>query len=156
MTDQAIILQPKRTYLAMIKNSVGSNQYRNCYVVVNGEEHDIMKDGDLSCAFFVSSILNQFDLVKRPHATVSGTVKDMLESGWVEATELQPGDVIVWAPGQQAAGEVHAHIGFYMGDDRAISNSYKLRTPTEHPLGMNEQNPRPIEKMLSHPFVREN
>ncbi len=56
-------LLPKESYLAMIKNSVGTNMFRNLYATSGGEVQDIVREGELSCAYFVSSILYIFKLV---------------------------------------------------------------------------------------------
>lgn len=129
-------VQPLRleTYLQVIRNSVGSNLFRNCYALVNGEKRDITRDGDLSCAFFVSSLLTVFKLIKEVHATVEGTVKDLETSGWQQTTTPKPGDVIVWAKQTDERGEDHGHIGFCVSEKEAISNNSQTGTPALHPL----------------------
>ena len=72
----------KSTYLAMIRNSVGSTQYRNLYALVDGTHEDITKKGVLSCAFFVSSLLRTMGLCTFIHATVDGLINDLLGNGW--------------------------------------------------------------------------
>lgn len=127
-----IILQ-KESYLAMIHNAVGSSLFRNLYLLVDGEKRDILNEGSLSCAFFVSSILHQFQLTAMPHATVSGLERDLKESGWTLAETPRVGDVLIWEPKLQGSG-TNAHVGFYLGDDRAISNDWQTRMPAEHHL----------------------
>lgn len=112
----------KKSYLSAIENSIGSNQYRNLYFEINGEERDIMKDGELSCALFVSSILHRFKLISSLHATVSGTEKDLFKSVWEEIEDLREGAVIIWSE-LDFNGEKHGHIGFYWNGETAISNS---------------------------------
>lgn len=125
-----IILQ-KESYLAMIRNAIGANLFRNLYATVDGEKKDILKDGQLSCASFVSSILYLLYLIKTPHTTVAGLERDLVGSGWKKTDAPHPGDILVWEPSLQA-DEVNAHVGFFIGGDRAISNSWQTRTPTEH------------------------
>ena len=48
------------SYIAIIKNSVGSQLFRNLYAKVNGKKIDITENGKLSCAFYVSSVLLLF------------------------------------------------------------------------------------------------
>lgn len=155
MTD--IQLLPKETYLQMIRNSVGSKLFRTVYALVNGERRDILQDGDLSCAFFVSSVLIQFKLIKEVHTTVSGAVRDIENSGWVKTDTIVPGAVIVWELQSQADGEEHAHVGFVLDKERAISNSYKERTPTEHSIhmgaGNNSKSERAVTAIYTHPFL---
>ncbi len=124
----------KDTYLKMIKNSVGSKLFRNLYAEVKGKEQDILRNGEISCAFFVAMILNQFKLIQEPHATVSGLVRDLLQSGWVETDRILPGAVVVWEELKHTSGEAHAHVGFVLDKMTAISHSDTERVPVEHHL----------------------
>lgn len=125
-------LLPFKTYLAVIKNSAGSRAFRNFYAEISGQRKDLLKDGQLSCAFFASTVLRQFDLIKEPHLTVDGTVKDMLESGWREASRPRVGCVLVWEGKLFKSGEMHKHIGFYIGKNRAVSNDWRNGKIAEH------------------------
>ncbi len=114
-----IKLLKRDTYLAMIKNSCGSLLWCNNYALVNGKKRDIVHNGSTSCAFFVSSILKTFDLIKGVHVTVKGTEKDLRKSQWKEILvipKIAPGSILVW---KEQKG--HSHIGFYMGNQKAIS-----------------------------------
>ena len=135
---------PFDSYIAAIKNSIGSNLFRNYFMPVNGKEEDILKDGELSCARFVSSILKIFSLIKETHATVDGTVKDLENSGWVRIEEPRIGSIILWGFADNDGRGPHKHLGFYVGDHTAISNSSKLKTPVEHDWMFGEEN-RKIE-----------
>ena len=84
------------TYLATIKNSIGSKMFRQIYAKVNGKKKDITKNGELSCAYYTSSLLSIFKLIKDVHATVSGTIKDLEEFGWVEVNKPKIGAILVW------------------------------------------------------------
>jgi len=132
MTETTIL--KKKTYIEMIKNSVGTRMFQHLYAVVDGEEKDIVDGGDLSCALFVSSILHQFDLINSPHATVSGLIRDLENYGWQKTDEPVAGAVIIWEPATQAGGEMHEHAGFSIGDGEAVSNSYSERVPVCHPI----------------------
>lgn len=122
----------EKSYLTVIKNSVGSNQFRNFYATVDGQEKDILRNGELSCAFFVSSILKIFSLISDAHATVAGTIKDLEKNGWTKITEPAPGDVLIWNPITYPDGETHSHVGFYIGNNQAISNSTTTNVPAIH------------------------
>jgi hypothetical protein len=111
------------TYLAVVRNSVGANSFKNFYALVSGERKDILEDGRLSCAYFVSSVLHQFQLIKTPHTGINGTVSDMEDSGWIKIAEPREGAVVLWEEREDGRGERHKHIGFYVGNDTAISNS---------------------------------
>lgn len=130
----------KDTYLQMIKNAVGSKLFRNLYADVRGERQDILRDGDLSCAYFVAMVLHQFDLIQEPHATVAGLVRDLRQSGWVETDKVVPGSVVIWEEQAQKGGERHAHSGFALSPMSAVSHSDQERMPVEHHITFG-QNP---------------
>ncbi len=124
----------KENYLTFVKNSVGANTYRNLYARVDGKKKDILKDGELSCAFFVSSVLMTFfGLTDGIHATVQGTERDLLKSGWYTIEKPRPGAVLVWRElFFDKSGEPHHHIGFYTGSGRAVSFSDTSKSPVLH------------------------
>lgn len=126
------------TFLSVIRASVGVEMFRHFYALVDNERGDITRDGDLSCAFFVSFVLTGFGFIDHMHGTVRSTVGDLEKSGWGLIQEPQEGCVIVWDTlTDEKTGESHAHIGFYVGDGRAISNSSKDHVPALHPYDMN-------------------
>jgi hypothetical protein len=145
------------SYLAAVHDSVGSRMFRHLYALdEQGKRSDILQDGRLGCAYYVAFILYHFQLVKQPHATVASTVKDMEESGWtiVEAPEI--GDVLLWEPSvEHVEDESHEHLGFYVGNERAVSNSSSTGEIVEHDwtFGVdNEGNPnRKVIKILRRP-----
>ncbi len=121
------------SYIKMIENSTGSNLFRNFYIKKSGKKEDVMKDGELSCAFFVSSILLLFGLLDCMHGTVEGTVKDMQKNKWEEIDTLKKGCVIVWEKkDNNNDGDFHYHIGFFIGNNKAVSNSFTKKTPLCH------------------------
>ncbi len=129
---------PKRlyfkTYLQLIRNSVGTEMFRNFYIqTATDDVIDALEDGNNSCAFYVSSVLTLFNKLSGVHGTVKSTVEDLQKSGWesVEGKIKHPGDVIVWEA-VKFKGSSHRHIGFYIGDNRAISTSWKDKKVVEH------------------------
>lgn len=129
-----IAIKDQDSYLAMIHNAVGTNIFRTRYALVDGVKTDILKNGVRSCALFVSSILNQFHLIESsvaPHATIAGLERNMKNSGWHLTDTPQPGDIIFWEPILQD-DDVNPHIGFFVGDEQAISNDWQTRVPTQH------------------------
>lgn len=133
------VLSPKAvyaSYLFAMKNSIGTVMFQSLFLEdANGELIDVLKGGDVACGNYVSSILYRFKYIKEPHATVEGTEKDLLESGWTITTEAQEGDVITWEPNyDHDPNAKHLHIGFFVGDDQAISNSTTLKHPVQHHL----------------------
>ena len=144
--------KPKRlyfkTYMQMVRNSVGTELFRNFYVETKARgEFDSMSGGELSCAFYVSGLLRMFEKVARVHGTVASTVKDMENSGWQVVDGPKSGDVLVWEKAE-IEGDLVDHVGFYVGKGRAISNSYKTRTPIEHDMNFADSQPRKIIKIL--------
>ncbi|MDD5760591.1 MAG: hypothetical protein PHF45_00820 [Candidatus Pacebacteria bacterium] len=112
-------LLTKDNYLSMIENACGAKIWANAYCLVNGRKEDILYNGSVSCAYFVSSILKLFNFIKELHLTVKGTEKDLRESGWEKiyvSSKIPRGSVLIWAKKGQ-----HSHIGFYIGKERAIS-----------------------------------
>lgn len=137
------------TYLAVIKNSVGSKIFKNLYAEVFKKKQDVLRNGVLSCAFFVSAILTLCGLIKKTHSTVSSTVKDLEESGWKKVHKLRPGSILVWEPLTWPDGEVYHHIGFYLGKNQAVSNSYKKHCPIIHHFTFGTKNNKPLRKIIS-------
>lgn len=140
------------TYLAVIKNSPGSHLFRNFYAKARGKSLDITRNGELSCAFFVSSILTLFKMIKGVHGTVDSTIEDLLASGWRPIKKPKIGSILVWEKLRFKNGEIHKHVGFYLGQNRAISNSYKLRCPVEHNWTFGGK--RKVEKMFWNPRLK--
>lgn len=153
-----------KNYLTVVRGSVGSNLFRKLYYEVHGSTPswlaphfdkerkkrvvEILCDGDLSCAFFVSSILKIFSLIPEIHTTIRGTLENLMSAGWREIKRPRPGAIVVWGPKKSKNGGVHKHIGFYLGAGTAVSNSSKKRSPRVHPW-----NYRPVEKILHHPTL---
>ena len=139
----------------MVENAAkGENwMFRNFYVEKEGAVIDSLEDGKNSCAVFVSSILVLLnDLchwIKGPHITVISTENDMLESGWYEIDSVKIGAVLIWEKKGGHNGNMHYHIGFYMGNDQAISNdSQGIGFPHKHHYTYNDT--RKIEKIYWH------
>jgi len=120
----------KANLLLSIQNSIGSQLFRS---YLNKEGVDVLKDGDLSCAYFISSILLLHGLIDRAHFTVSGTLYAMEQFGWTKNPIIKKGCIVVWGSVHQN-GMDHQHLGFYIGDGQAISNRSSLGMPGEHPL----------------------
>ncbi len=142
----------KASLLAAVRHSVGSRMFRELYADEDGVTKEILQDGRLSCAFFVAFLLYHFHLIKQPHATVQSTVKDMIESGWTEASVPQEGDVLLWDASQDhVEGEMHQHIGFFLGDGQAISNSSTQKEIIEHEWTFNGS--RHVQKIFRAPHA---
>lgn len=140
------------SYMAAVKNSVGSKQYKNFYALINGKKKDITENGRISCALHVSSILKTFGLIKETHLTVNSTVKDMRENGWVKTKNPSIGSVILWEE-QFQNGSANKHLGFYIGNDKVVSNSSSLGEPKIHHYTYgNGKAKRKIEEIYTFDF----
>ena len=118
----------KDNYLSMIENACGSKMWANAFCLVKGKKQDVLDNGSVSCAYFVSSILKLFDLIQRLHFTVLGTEKDIKESSWKEikiSSKMPAGSVVIWEKelsiDKNRKKEFHYHIGFYIGKEKAVS-----------------------------------
>lgn len=141
-----------KSFLAVIEASVGTEMFRHLYAKVDGGEKDILEDGKLSCAFYVSSLLAIFGLIDRLHATVNGTITALEKAGWEKTDDLKPGCVIVWDKPRDNSHE-HKHIGFYLGDKKAISNIWQEGKPNIHhfTFGLEDTDSfRPIIAIYTH------
>lgn len=151
----------RKNYLKMIENAAkGENwMFRNFYVEENDHEKDVLENGGLSCAVFASSILYLFNSTLKfsgrsewldfTHANVLSTEKDMQKNNWQETNDLKPGAVLIW---EKKDG--HDHIGFYMGNDEAISNDSRgTGFPWKHHYTYNGT--RKIEKIYWHPELND-
>ncbi len=124
--------------------------FQNLYAKVDGKERDILDNGSLSCAIFVSIILQSFELIKKPHATVIELLKDMEVSGWKKSHSLKVGDVIVWEPLDFTGdGVKHLHVGFYLGKDKAVSNDWKVGTPAKHHFTFGTRASKPKRRIVA-------
>lgn len=140
-----------KTYLAMVAGSSGSKMFRKLYVTTPDGDTEVIGDGDLACAFYVSSILTLCGLIQGGvHTTVTETIEDLVASGWIEIDTPKPGAVVVWESRVGTDGSVHRHVGFALSTLVAMSNVSELRQPGLHDMGFGEKS-RPVEKVYFHP-----
>jgi len=146
-----------QNYCQMIKDSQGSQMFQRLYVLENNQKKDILKNGELSCAYYVSSILKIFDLISQPHATVKSAIKDLLKNDWRETKKLKPGNVLVWEEKRFPDGTINQHIGFYLSQNKAISHRFEKKTPIIHHFTYGQtktgQPERKIIQILTHKII---
>lgn len=142
------------SYMALINGSIGSRMFRELYVRTPRGPTDVIMDGDLACAFFVSAVLTMFRLTKGGvHTTVSETVYDLESSGWTRLSATKPGAVIVWSSKIGEDNVPHRHIGFAVTKNQAISTISKKRCPDLHHMTFGEKEDaahRSIETIYFH------
>lgn len=122
------------SYIAMIESSVGANLFRHRYYHIGGQSLDVLEDGDLSCAMYVSSILYLSKLIGNLHTTVNGTIEDIEASGWFKISEPRKGAIMLWGFKKKDDGTQgkHRHVGFYIDPESAISNDSTTRVVARH------------------------
>lgn len=146
------------TYLAMIHGSIGSHQYRKLYVCRAAGLDEVIGNGDLACAYYVSSILTLCELSRGGvHTTVTETIRDLEDSGWqkIDSWKTTPfpfrGSIVVWAEKMSDTDrKMHRHIGFCISLAEAVSNQAAEKSPQKHDLTF-----RPEGRTELDPPVRE-
>ncbi len=140
-------------YLAVIHGAPGSRMFRKFYALVDGKKKEISENGNLSCGWFVAFILKYFDLIRGPHMTVDGTLRDMEASGWKKIAKPKIGCIIVWSPMDDRRSKAysygHRHIGFYVGKYRAVSNLSSEGAPGEHHWTFGRKDRKPVRRVES-------
>lgn len=146
----------KETFLAMIEGSIGSKQY--CYLYIDHPDgpKDVIGNGDLACALFVSSILTLCTLIEGGvHTTVDETVKDLKESGWIPAFEPCAGAIVVWSNKLSNSDKLmHRHIGLCINERHAVSTNPAKRSPQRHgiwSLKTHTGKKREVDEYYIHP-----
>jgi hypothetical protein len=142
----------KETYIRAIRNSIGTKMFRSFYLSSDSKTFDATRDGELSCAFYVSSLLVIFQLIERIHGTIGATVIDLEASGWSKVEQPTPGSVIVWEAVQNDK-DSNEHIGFYIGNNKAVSNS-----STKHKVVMHSwtyDDARQVKAIYSHKVLQQ-
>lgn len=133
------------TYLHIIRSSVGTPMFRQCFFNIRGRRSEVLGNGKLACAFFVSSVLKIFDLISELHTTVDETERDLFRNGWQRISRPRVGCIVIYKPQKFPSGEIHRHIGFYIGNGYVVDNNSVRRSP-----GMRRWNFRPVETLLWH------
>jgi len=150
MTDSNLEVLKYDTYISIIKNSVGSRLF-NSFIVrskATGDTEDILKDGEYSASFFVSSVLSLVQAVDKPTTTESGLERKLDEDKhWFEVSleEVEAGDVLFYADTTLVDGSTETHVGFALDDNQAVSISDQLRQVTKHDLRL-----MPIKKIYRY------
>lgn len=135
------------TYIQVIKNSIGTNLFKNFYAYFGKRKVDIARNGELACDLYVSGILVLFGLIDKMHGTVDGCVRTLEKCHWYRIKNPRSGAIIVWGPKKfRKSGEIHKHIGFYIGSGKAISNDTKKRHPVINHWTYKDK--RKVEKIL--------
>ncbi len=129
-----------KTLLYRIEASLGSTIFRSVFATVDDKEKDLTRDGQASCAVYVSGLLVWAEKSERMRATVASLEQGLKECGWVQTNERIPGAVVIWEATKQADGELHEHAGFIVSETEAVSHSDKELAPVKHHITYGETN----------------
>ena len=143
-----------QTLMYRIHASVDSGMFKGVFADVDGQKVDITKNGQLSCAVYVSALLLMSGTIDTMTATVKGLENALRQSGWVSTAYLYRGAVVIWFPQEQADGRKHEHAGFVLSDRMAVSHSDIARCPVEHELYFGGK--RLIKAAYINPRLHEN
>ena len=136
-------------YLEAIRKSVDSKFFQTTLAEIDGEKKDITNHGQYSCASHVSGILilfTEFGLLKARHVGLSGLIKDMEESGWYKIDKPRIGSILQWER-MHRRGTSNNHIGFYIGDQKAVCNDPDEGIPIVRHYTFGEKNGEPVRKI---------
>lgn len=116
-----------KSYIDAIKWSVWSQAYRHFWINKWWKDIDILQDGNLSCAYYVSNLLKQFNLIKAWSANTKSTISMLLEKWRYEIdNQTNANDIPIWSVivRQWWYGNdgLHSHIWFFVWDENVISN----------------------------------
>lgn len=135
------ILHPT-DYIDLVHKLVWSNLFTYLGIKQEGEETftDIVEGGKYACAYFASNVLAYFKLIERWSATVKSLEKQLAEKKFVkheytQGMNIRYGAIIFWNvenPTQESISQ--EHVWFYIGDNKAISNSSFQKKIAIHPL----------------------
>jgi len=151
MPDKNIEKLQYETYLKMIKNSIGTKLFNSLIVKFknSGKIQDVCRNGQLSCATFVSSILYLNNYIDRPHATVETTREKMIEAGRkkVLKNNFKFGDVVIWEE-MKFGKNTNKHIGFVLNKKQAVSTDWRKKKVTKHHITYGVINNKPKRKII--------
>lgn len=130
LEEEEYPLALRESLLAVLEGSLGTAMFRTLYRTLDSGLDDVIDDGDLACAFYLSTILSMFGLTSGGvHTTVRLTLDDMEASGWVKVETPEPLAVVLWGEKQGDDGRRHFHIGFCVDETTAIEHSAITKSP---------------------------
>ena len=100
---------------------------------------DICQDGNLSCAYFVSNILKQFNLISAWSVNVWSTEKLLLQK-WrkIIDKDTQYDQIPIWSilvyEWWFGVDGFHTHVGFVIWDEMVVSNNSRQETQTDQEI----------------------
>jgi len=86
-------------------------------------------------------------LIKEIHGTVDGTIKDLEQSDWKKIKKPKIGSILVWEKIDFGNQTFHKHIGFYIGNNKAISTNSSKKAPQIHHWTYGVKKGKPVRKV---------
>lgn len=158
LKEEEYPLALRESLLAVLEGSLGTAMFRTLYRTLDSGPEDVINDGDLGCAFYVSTILSMFELIAHGvHTTVQVTLEDMEESGWQKVETPEPLAIVLWGEKQGDDGRPHFHIGFCVDGVSAIEHSAVTKSPRKigiMELTLHDGSLRPPLSYYVHPKLR--
>jgi hypothetical protein len=117
-----------KTIIAAAKGSVGSKEYRNIFIFIDGKCVDVTFDGEYSCAYSTTVIFHRFGLLQATHTTVLGFEEEVQQSenDWIRAEAPFPGAVGILEGKKHVDGSVkNRHTFICLGEGLAIHNGFQ-------------------------------
>lgn len=147
-----------KSYIDAIKWSIGSQMYRNFWINKWWKDIDICQNGNLSCAYYVSNLLKQFNIIDSWSANTQATINKLINkwryeiSPETDSDKIPVGSILTrkWGFGDDW---FHDHIWFYVWNEITISSdSYQ-----EDRSGLDFAEPQycPISHHYTYKWTRE-
>jgi hypothetical protein len=145
----------EKQLIFFLESSIGKTFWQRWYIHYEKEEsiRDVVGGGNLSCAFFVSSLLTLLSLLKKPqvHTFVSTLIESIEESGWEKTHTPLPLSIVYWGEKKGESGKMHQHIGFILNEKTAVSMQSTTGTPQKHTVDYDGS--RPPLFFYTHPLL---
>lgn len=146
------------TFLKAAEHAPGTGIFRSLIVKneETGEVLDILKDGEYSCAFFISGLLALCKFLPEPCTTVASLEKQLTESEWIkiDSEKTKKGNIIIWEEIVFEDGSRNRHAGIAVSETEAVSTSYQTRVIVRHHItfgtNTNDEPKRRIESVFRY------
>ncbi|HDQ16849.1 MAG TPA: hypothetical protein ENN31_01865 [Candidatus Vogelbacteria bacterium] len=150
--DKKLTPDFRKNYFQIINNSLKTKIFKNFFVKDKKKKIDIVNNGRFACAWYASAVLLLSGLIDKTRLTVNSLEKDLLRNNWREVKKIKKGAILIWKE-KENYGASNRHIGFYIGNNKAVSNNSQKGYPIIHhyTFGKDKNGPkRKIEKIYWH------
>lgn len=127
----------RRTLVYFVKNSVGSRAWAKSFILDSDNRvHDLYESGNLSCAYFISSVLKTCELWDgQCVGNVNSLISKLPDNGWERIEEPRIGAIVIYGEVQLDRAWATRHVGFVVGEDEVVSNGSSNSFAIEsHPI----------------------